>query len=90
MNYNLLSTMNHKYGIFKISFLIITNTICNISSQLVHFKYFHVNTIYNTLQYKTFVVLITVHTQFRQFTITVKENYFGIQDIFDAYCNQSW
>ena len=30
MNYNLLNTMNHKYGIFKISFLIITNTICNI------------------------------------------------------------
>ena len=31
MNYNLLNTMNHKYGIFKISFLIITNTICNIN-----------------------------------------------------------
>ena len=46
MNYILLNTLNHKYGIFKISFLIITNTICNIkisqsamkiSSQLVHF-----------------------------------------------------
>ena len=37
MNYNLLNTMNHKYGIFKISFLIITNTICNIiSSHIVH------------------------------------------------------
>ena len=31
MNYNLLNTMNHKYGIFKISFLIITITICNIN-----------------------------------------------------------
>ena len=30
MNYNLFNTMNHKYGIFKISFLIITNRIFNI------------------------------------------------------------
>ena len=29
MNYNLPNTMNHNYGIFKIIFLIITNTTCN-------------------------------------------------------------
>ena len=29
MNYNLPNTMNHNYGIFKIIFLINTNTTCN-------------------------------------------------------------